>query len=146
MRIAAFADASKPVPILPSRITAAGGVPAKMFTREAVILIHEYSRGIPRTINVIADNALLGGFAKGQRLVTRDLVREVCRDFDIAHRRRRRARTVDTKAGDARDVAARAEPAEARPNSAPSIRRSGSGAVGRLRRASPGARFSVSWV
>ena len=46
-----------------SRIAAAGGVPAEMFTREAVTLIHEYSRGIPRTINVIADNALLGGFA-----------------------------------------------------------------------------------
>lgn len=67
-----------------SRIAAAGGVPAEVFTREAVTLIHEFSRGIPRTINVIADNALLGGFAKGQRLVTRDLVREVCRDFDIA--------------------------------------------------------------
>jgi len=67
-----------------SRISAAGGVPAEVFTREAVTLIHEFSRGIPRTINVISDNALLGGFAKGQRLVTRDLVREVCRDFDIA--------------------------------------------------------------
>jgi general secretion pathway protein A len=67
-----------------SRIVAAGGVPAEMFTREAVTLIHEFSRGIPRTINVIADNALLGGFARGQRLVTRDVVREVCRDFDIA--------------------------------------------------------------
>jgi general secretion pathway protein A len=67
-----------------SRIVAAGGVPAEMFTREAVTLIHESSRGIPRTINVIADNALLGGFAKGQRLVTRDLVRDVCRDFDIS--------------------------------------------------------------
>ena len=59
-------------------------VPAEIFTREAVALIHEFARGIPRTINVIADNALLGGLGRGQRLVTRDLVREVCRDFDIA--------------------------------------------------------------
>lgn len=66
------------------RITAAGGIPAKMFTREAVILIHEYARGIPRTINVIADNALLGGFATGQRTVTRQRVVEACADFDIA--------------------------------------------------------------
>jgi general secretion pathway protein A len=71
------------VDYIASRITAVGGVPAQVFTREAVTLIHEFSRGIPRTINVIADNALLGGFAKEQRLVTRDLVREVCRDFDI---------------------------------------------------------------
>jgi general secretion pathway protein A len=71
------------VAYIAKRIAAAGGVPAQVFTREAVILIHEYSRGIPRTINVIADNALLGGFAKEQRIVTRQVVVEVCRDFDI---------------------------------------------------------------
>jgi general secretion pathway protein A len=66
-----------------SRIAAAGGIPAQLFTREAVELVHEYSQGIPRTVNVIADNALLGGFATEQRPVTRQLVLEVCRDFDI---------------------------------------------------------------
>jgi general secretion pathway protein A len=66
-----------------SRIAAAGGSPAQLFTREAVELVHEYSRGIPRTINVIADNALLGGFATERRPVTRQIVLEVCRDFDI---------------------------------------------------------------
>ena len=66
------------------RIAAAGGAPVQMFTREAVQLIHERSRGIPRTINVIADNALVSGFAAQQRPVTTELVREVCRDFDIA--------------------------------------------------------------
>ena len=69
---------------LAGRIKAAGGVPVQMFTREAVRLIHEASRGIPRTINVIADNALVNGFAAQQRPVTTELVREVCRDFDIA--------------------------------------------------------------
>ncbi len=66
------------------RITAAGGVPTEMFSREAVVLVHEYARGIPRTINVIADNALLGGFALGQRKVTRQIIVDVCKDFDIA--------------------------------------------------------------
>jgi hypothetical protein len=47
------------------------------------VLIHEYARGIPRTINVIADNALLGGFAAEQRTVTSQIVADVCRDFDI---------------------------------------------------------------
>jgi len=65
------------------RIRAAGGVDARVFTREAVELIHERSRGIPRTISVIADNALLGGFAAGQRPVNSQVVRDVCRDFDI---------------------------------------------------------------
>jgi len=65
------------------RIRAAGGVGAQVFTREAVALIHEHAQGIPRTISVIADNALLGGFAAGQRPVGSQIVRDVCRDFDI---------------------------------------------------------------
>jgi len=65
------------------RIRAAGGVGAQVFTREAVGVIHDHARGIPRTISVIADNALLSGFATGQRPVGSALVREVCRDFRI---------------------------------------------------------------
>jgi general secretion pathway protein A len=65
------------------RIRSAGGVGAQVFTREAVTLIHERSRGIPRTISVICDNALLTGFAIGQRPVNSTTIREVCRDFDL---------------------------------------------------------------
>jgi len=65
------------------RIRAAGGSAAGIFTREAVALIHERARGVPRTINVIADNALLAAFATDQRVVTIDRVREVCGDFDF---------------------------------------------------------------
>jgi len=68
---------------LAGRIRAAGGVGAQVFTREAVTLIHERSAGVPRTISVIADNALLTGFAVGQRPVSSSTVREVCRDFDL---------------------------------------------------------------
>jgi general secretion pathway protein A len=65
------------------RIRAAGGVGASVFTREAVALLHRAARGLPRTINVIADNALLGGFAAGIRPVGSAIVAEVCRDFDL---------------------------------------------------------------
>jgi len=65
------------------RIRSAGGVGAQVFTREAVTLIHERSRGIPRTISVIADNSLLTGFAVAQRPVNSTTVREVCDDFDL---------------------------------------------------------------
>lgn len=65
------------------RIRTAGGTGAEIFTREAVMLMHAYSRGIARTMSVIADNALLGGFAAGIRPVTAEVVREVCRDFDL---------------------------------------------------------------
>jgi len=68
---------------LAGRIKAAGGQGARVFTREAVTLIHERSQGIPRTVNVLADNALLTSFAVGQRPVTRQIVMDVCRDFDL---------------------------------------------------------------
>ena len=65
------------------RIRAAGGAGGQVFTREAVALICKHSRGFPRLINVIADNALLGGFAAGKRPVGSDIVREICGDTDI---------------------------------------------------------------
>lgn len=65
------------------RIAASGGVGAQVFTREAVVSIHERSGGIPRSISVIADNALVTGYALGKRPVTRAIVEEVCRDLDL---------------------------------------------------------------
>lgn len=65
------------------RIRAAGGVGAQTFTREAVMLIHERAGGIPRTLSVIADNALLTGFAAEQRPVNSKIVQEVCADLDL---------------------------------------------------------------
>jgi general secretion pathway protein A len=64
-----------------SRVEKAGGVPARLFTREAVMAIHEHSRGIPRTISVICDNALMSGMALNRQTVDRAIVLEVCRDF-----------------------------------------------------------------
>jgi general secretion pathway protein A len=65
------------------RLRIAGGEPAKIFTREAVLAIHDASQGVPRTVNVICDNALIGGFAAQEHPVTRALVDEVCRAFDL---------------------------------------------------------------
>jgi general secretion pathway protein A len=65
------------------RIRVAGGDAATMFTSEAVELVHERSQGVPRTISVICDNALLTGFAADQRPIGRDTVLEVCRDLDL---------------------------------------------------------------
>lgn len=66
-----------------SRIRTAGGDASRLFTREAVMLIHEHARGIPRTISVMCDNALLSGMAMERRPVDREIVLEVCRDFDL---------------------------------------------------------------
>jgi len=65
------------------RIRLAGGDSAQVFTREAVLAIYEYSAGIPRTINVLCDNALVNAFARDERLVSQQIIIEVARDFDL---------------------------------------------------------------
>jgi len=74
-----------------SRIRTAGGEPTRLFTREAVMEIYDTSRGIPRTVNVLCDNALITGLAMKRRPVDRDIVREVCRDFDLGEERKQAA-------------------------------------------------------
>jgi general secretion pathway protein A len=69
-----------------TRIRSAGGVATRLFTREAVALIYENSGGIPRTISVICDNALVHGLAMNRQPVQQDIVREVCRDFNFGER------------------------------------------------------------
>ena len=93
-----------------SRIRTAGGE-AQLFTREAVMASHEHARGIPRTINVICDNSLLGAFALGRPQVDREIVLEVVRDFDF-----RGDGAGDRRAAaQAAAVAAAAAPAHAAP-------------------------------
>jgi general secretion pathway protein A len=65
------------------RLETAGCESQQLFTREAVEAIHAYSSGVPRTINVICDNALLGGLALGRSPVDRELILDVARDFDL---------------------------------------------------------------
>jgi type II secretory pathway predicted ATPase ExeA len=69
-----------------SRIRTAGGEASRLFTREAVMVIHTHSAGIPRTISVMCDNALVSGFALGRQPVDREIVLEVCRDFRLTGR------------------------------------------------------------
>ena len=65
------------------RLRIAGAAPADVFTRDAVVAVYEGSLGIPRTINVICDNALIGGFAAQLKPVPGSVVEDVCRDFDL---------------------------------------------------------------
>jgi general secretion pathway protein A len=65
------------------RLRIAVGEPAAIFSREAILAIHEASRGVPRIINVICDNALMEAFAAQTRPIVRSMVQAVCRDFDL---------------------------------------------------------------
>lgn len=65
------------------RIRVAGGDAATVLTAEAVELIHRHAGGLPRTINVICDNALVAGFAADERPVGPRTTDAVCRDLNL---------------------------------------------------------------
>jgi general secretion pathway protein A len=65
------------------RIRKAGGDPVNVFTKEAVVLIHNRSRGIPRTISVVCDNAMLSGYSAGVKPIGPDIIEEVSQDFRL---------------------------------------------------------------
>jgi general secretion pathway protein A len=76
-------DVTETASYIASRLRTAGGDAARVFTRDAVILIHDLSNGIARTINVVADNALITGFALGRRPVDSAAVMEVAADHQL---------------------------------------------------------------
>lgn len=66
-----------------ARVKTAGGEATRLFTRDAVVAIHQHSTGIPRVISVICDNALVNGFAADQKPVGANVVSEVCRSLAL---------------------------------------------------------------
>jgi hypothetical protein len=66
------------------RWTKAGGIQHHPFTDETVTLIARYSRGIPRVVNTISDNALLAAFGSEVHLVEKQHVLEAVSDLDLA--------------------------------------------------------------
>ena len=46
-------------------------------------MIHLYSRGVPRLINTVCDNALLEGFLTKRPKVDRDIIEDVACDFGL---------------------------------------------------------------
>ena len=66
------------------RIRVAGCDNPELFHSDAVEKIAFYSRGIPRLINVICDNALVIAFAGSEKYVSPEVIGEVVRDLRIA--------------------------------------------------------------
>ena len=65
------------------RIRIAGGSPEQVFTANAVSAIHVASRGIPRSVNVLCDNALISAYAAQIKPISAKVVADVCHDFDL---------------------------------------------------------------
>ena len=68
------------------RLQLAGVTPEgakQLFADDAMTRIYRYSRGIPRLINTICENALITSFAKKSRSVVSQTIEEVALDFRL---------------------------------------------------------------
>jgi len=112
-------DARETAEYIAGRIRVAGGNSVLVFTRQAVDAIFEASSGIPRLISVICDNALISGFAADRRPVGRDIVIDVCRDFDLLKKREMEAAVTAPPAKPANQPPGEAAPLAAAAVAAP---------------------------
>ena len=62
------------------RLKVASEVERKFFTDEALDLIYQFSRGVPRLVNQICDSALLSGYVYGVTLIDEKMVQEVIKE------------------------------------------------------------------
>jgi general secretion pathway protein A len=56
---------------------------ATIFSEEALLAVQKYSRGIPRLINTLCENALVSGFARQAKQLTPEIIEEVAADFRL---------------------------------------------------------------
>jgi type II secretory pathway predicted ATPase ExeA len=62
---------------LETRLMVAGSLKnADLFQKDAVEAIHRHSQGYPRTINILADNALLLGYSRDKKTITASMIEE----------------------------------------------------------------------
>lgn len=59
------------------------GTAERIFSDEAIQVIHRASRGIPRIINLICEHALILAFVEQLRVIPGQLVQAVARDLDL---------------------------------------------------------------
>jgi len=64
------------------RLKRAGAIDANIFTPKAVDLIYRYSKGIPRSINIVCDNALLSGYGSDQKVIGEEIIKDVIRSLE----------------------------------------------------------------
>jgi general secretion pathway protein A len=66
------------------RLQVAGAeVPAQIFPDVTIAQVHRYSRGIPRLINTICENALVGAYARQTPTIPPETIEEVAADLRL---------------------------------------------------------------
>jgi len=64
------------------RLKIAGAKHINIFDEGALKEIYRYSSGIPRLINIVCDNALITGFSREEKKITRPIIKEVIRELE----------------------------------------------------------------
>jgi len=57
--------------------------PAVLFPIETIAEVHRHSRGIPRLINTLCENALIHGYARQSQSISPDVIEEIALDFRL---------------------------------------------------------------
>ncbi len=65
------------------RLTIAGHETGEILTRSALRAVHQFSKGIPRVINVLCDSSLLTAFVKESQRVSAQMVHEAAYDLGL---------------------------------------------------------------
>ena len=65
------------------RLTIAGGGAAVSFAPRALDLVHQYTNGIPRLINLLCDRALLGGYSARTNRISPEIVVGAAKGVDL---------------------------------------------------------------
>jgi cell division septation protein DedD len=55
----------------------------QIFSKKAVEAIYDFSRGYPREINILADNALLLGYSRGRKKITPSMIKQCYEDMQL---------------------------------------------------------------
>ena len=61
----------------------ANSAASKLFPAETVAALYRHSRGFPRLINTICENALITAYARGMNSVPPDIIHDIARDFRL---------------------------------------------------------------
>ena len=54
-----------------------------IFPEETLAEVHRHSRGLPRLINTICENALIGGYARQVQSISPEIIAEVAADLRL---------------------------------------------------------------
>jgi general secretion pathway protein A len=70
------------------RIRVAGGQPGRIFDSESIALLHRYSGGIVRLINLLCEQALISGFCDGDTRIGVKHIEIAACELDLGHEQR----------------------------------------------------------